>query len=60
MALEKERGNKNRKGREKEFGVQKKIEREREGIEVSVKDLKRVEKVDREDLCTEKTVSEKE
>lgn len=32
------------------------MEREREGIEVSVKDLKRVEKVDREDLCTEKTV----
>lgn len=55
MALEKERINKD-KEREKEFiESRKKMEREREGIEVSFKDL-RVEKVDREDLCTEKTV----
>lgn len=38
------------KGREEEVGVQKKMEREREGIKVSVKDLKMVEKVDSEDV----------
>lgn len=38
------------KGREKEVGVQKKMEREREGIKISVKDLKMEEKVDREDV----------